>query len=72
MNGVAWKIRAAMPLHVAAAALLAWLAVNVFGDGMLGWGIALGLLMVVAVILGLLLESGLVKSMTMLPGSRAT
>ena len=69
MNGVAWKIRAAMLLHVAAAALLAWLAVNVFGDGMLGWGIALGLLMVVAVILGLLLESGLVRRLNLLRGS---
>ena len=69
MNGVAWKIRAALLLQVAAAALLGWLAVNVFGDGIQGWGMAFGLLVLVAVIVGLLLESGLVKRLNSLRGA---
>jgi methyl-accepting chemotaxis protein len=68
MNGVVWKLRAAMLLQVAAAALAAWLAVNVFGGGMQGWGIAFALLVVVAIVLGVLLEGGLIGRLNRLRG----
>ena len=68
MNGLAWKLRAAMLLQLAIAALAGWLAVNVFGGGMQGWGIAFGLLVAASVILGLLVESGLVKRVNSLRG----
>ena len=60
MGGVAWKIRAAMLLQVAAAALAAWLATGVFGGGLNAWLAALGILVVLALILGLLVEKNLV------------
>ncbi|MCB1943674.1 MAG: methyl-accepting chemotaxis protein, partial [Candidatus Accumulibacter sp.] len=60
MGGVAWKIRAAMLLQVAAAALAAWLATGVFAGGLNAWLAALGILVVLALILGLLVEKNLV------------
>ena len=68
MNGVSWKLRGTMLLLVACAGLAAWLAVNVFGGGMQGWSIAYGLLVVVAVVLSLLIESGLVRRLNSLRG----
>lgn len=68
MNGVSWKLRGTMLLLVACAGLAAWLAVNVFGGGMQGWSIAYGLLIVVAVVLSLLIESGLVRRLNALRG----
>lgn len=68
MNGVAWKLRAAMLLQLAAAVLAAWLALNVFGGGMQGWGIAFGLLIAAYVIVGLSVEAGLVRRLNALRG----
>jgi methyl-accepting chemotaxis protein len=59
MGGVAWKIRAAMLLQVAAAALAAWLADTLFGGGLNAWLMALGLLALLALVLGVVLEKGL-------------
>jgi methyl-accepting chemotaxis protein len=59
MGGVAWKIRAAMLLQVAAAALAAWLADKLFGGGLNAWLMALGLLALLALVLGVVLERGL-------------
>jgi len=66
MGSVAWKVRAAMLLQVVAAALAAWLAVNVFGGGAQGWGIAFGLLALIAVAQGALLEHSLVRRLNTL------
>lgn len=60
MRGVAAKIRIAMLLLVGGAALLGWCAQNVFGGGAQGWGIALVLLVALAVVFSLLLEGVLV------------
>ncbi|WP_313952758.1 methyl-accepting chemotaxis protein [Accumulibacter sp.] len=60
MGGVAWKIRAAMLLQVMAAALAGWLGNGVFGGGVNGWLLALGVLVVISLVLGLLLEKSLV------------
>lgn len=61
MKGVAWKLRFAMMLQLAACALTAWFALNVLGGGIQGWGIAFGALAVVFVIVGRLLENGLLR-----------
>ena len=42
MSGVAWRMRAALALQVAAAALFGWLGNGVFGGGLYGWLAALG------------------------------
>jgi methyl-accepting chemotaxis protein len=68
MNGVAWKVRAAMLLQVVVAALCGWLAVNVFGGGLQAWGIAVGLLAVTAIALCLLVESDLIGRLNGLRG----
>jgi len=68
MNGVSWKLRGAMLMQVACAVLAAWLAANVFGGGMQGWGLAVGLLVVVSIALVLLVESGLVQRLNALRG----
>ena len=60
MGRVAWRLRAAIFLQVAVAVLSGWLAINVFGGGMAGWGIAFALLAIVAVVFCLLLERSLV------------
>ncbi|MCP5228363.1 methyl-accepting chemotaxis protein [Accumulibacter sp.] len=60
MAGVAWKIRAAMLGMVAAAAVAGWLASNVFGGDGKAALIAIGFLVLVAVVLGLILEKSLV------------
>ncbi|HRF72936.1 MAG TPA: methyl-accepting chemotaxis protein [Accumulibacter sp.] len=60
MGGVAWKIRAVMLLQVAAAALAAWLATAVFGGGINAWLVAVGVLVLLSLALGFLLESNLV------------
>ncbi|WP_295486999.1 methyl-accepting chemotaxis protein [Accumulibacter sp.] len=49
-----------MLLQVAAAALAAWLATGVFAGGLNAWLAALGILVVLALILGLLVEKNLV------------
>jgi methyl-accepting chemotaxis protein len=69
MNGVARKLRVVMLLQLVAAAVSAWLAVNVFGGGTQGWGIAFGLLAVVAIALGLVLENGLIGRLNRLRGA---
>ncbi len=61
MNGVAWKFRAAMLLQLVCASVAAWLAVNVFGGGALGWSGAFAFLVVVSAILALLIESEIVR-----------
>ena len=61
MNGLAWKIRLLVLVQLLAAILVGWLASNVFGGGTQGWGIAAGLLVVIAVASSMLLESSLVK-----------
>lgn len=68
MKGVAWKFRAAMLLQLAASGLAAWVAVNVFGGGIQGWGIAFGMLLVVCVISSRVLESGLLRRLNSLRG----
>jgi methyl-accepting chemotaxis protein len=60
MSGVTWRMRAAMALQVAAAALLGWLGNGVFGGGLYGWLAALGLLAVVTVVLAAFLERSVV------------
>jgi methyl-accepting chemotaxis protein len=60
MSGVTWRMRAAMALQVAAAALLGWLGNGVFGGGLYGWLAALGLLAVVTVVLAAFLEMSVV------------
>jgi methyl-accepting chemotaxis protein len=57
-----------MLLQLAAAALAGWLALNVFGGGLQGWGIAFGLLVAVSVIVGLSIETGLVRRLNSLRG----
>ena len=61
MTGLAWKIRGAMLLLVGIAGASAWLAINVFGGGGQGWGIAAGLLAAVAIAIALVIETGLVR-----------
>jgi methyl-accepting chemotaxis protein len=66
MNGVAWKIRAAMLLQVAAAALAGWLGHLVFGGGLYGWLGALALLLFLASLISLLIERNLLGRLAVL------
>jgi len=59
MSGVAWKIRAAMLLQIAATALAGWLGHSVFGGGLYGWLGALVLLLLLAGLISLLVERNL-------------
>ena len=69
MNGVAWKLRGAMLLQVAMAAVAGWLAVNVFGGAVQGWVIAFGLLVALSIALGWALEHGLIRRLNLLRGT---
>ncbi len=60
MSGVAWRIRVAMLLQVAAAALAGYLGNAVFGAGIYGWLGALGVLVLVAAVIAWLVERHLV------------
>jgi len=60
MSGVAWRIRVAMLLQVAAAALAGYLGNAVFGAGLYGWLGALGVLVLVAAVIAWLVERHLV------------
>lgn len=66
MNGVAWKIRAAMLLQVIAAALAGWLGHAVFGGGLYGWLGALAVLLLLAGVIAGLLERNLVGRLEVL------
>ena len=66
MNGVAWKIRAAMLLQVIAAALAGWLGHAVFGGGLYGWLGALAVLLLLAGVIAVLLERNLVGRLEVL------
>ncbi len=66
MNGVAWKMRAAMLLQVAAAALAGWLGHAVFGGGLYGWLGALALLLLLAGLISLLIERNLLDRLAVL------
>lgn len=72
MSGVSWKIRVALALQLAAAALLGWLASGVFGAGLYGWLAALGLLAVVTAVLAAFLEMSVVGRLKRLQGVIAT
>ena len=61
MNGVTWKFRAAMLLQVVTATFSAWLASNVFGGGVQGWGSAFCFLVVISVIIAVITERGLIR-----------
>lgn len=61
MTGAASAIRIVMFAQVLVSALAAWLACDVLGGGMLGWGLGFALLLVVALVLGLLLQRGFAK-----------
>ncbi len=66
MNGVAWKIRAAMLLQVIAAALAGWLGHAVFGGGLYGWLGAVAVLLLLAGVIAVLLERNLVGRLEVL------
>ncbi len=66
MSGVAWKIRAAMLLQVAAAALAGWLGHLVFGGGLYGGLGALALLLLLAGLISLLIERNLLDRLAVL------
>ncbi|MBK7952832.1 MAG: methyl-accepting chemotaxis protein [Candidatus Accumulibacter sp.] len=72
MNGVAWKIRAAMLLQVIAAALAGWLGHAVFGGGLYGWLGALAVLLLLAGVIAVLLERNLVGRLEVLREVLAT
>jgi methyl-accepting chemotaxis protein len=66
MRGVAWTIRAAMLLQVLAAALAGWLGLGLFGGGLYGWLGALGGLVVLALLIGLVVERRLLGRLEVL------
>lgn len=66
MSGVAWRIRVAMLLQVAAAALAGYLGNAVFGAGIYGWLGALGVLVLVAAVIAGLVERHLVGRLEVL------
>ncbi len=66
MSGIAWKIRAAMLLQVAAAALAGWLGHSVFAGGPYGWLGALALLLLLAGLISLLVERNLLGRLAVL------
>ena len=61
MGGVAWKIRAVMLFQLVAAGVVGYLANSVLGGGLDAWMGALGVLLLVAIGLGLILERSLVR-----------
>ena len=61
MNGVAWKIRILMLLQAAVATFAGWLGFEVLGGGSFGWGGALILSVVVALLLSLVIQKGLAR-----------
>ena len=69
MSGLAWKFRAALLVQVIAAALSAWAAVAFFDGTFVGWSIALGLLVAASVVMGFLVESGLLRRINALRGA---
>jgi methyl-accepting chemotaxis protein len=66
MRGVAWTIRAAMLLQVLAAALAGWLGIGLFGGGPYAWLGALGVLVVLALLVGLVVERRLLGRLQVL------
>jgi methyl-accepting chemotaxis protein len=60
MNGVAWKIRILMLLQVVLTAFAGWLGIEVLG-GVLGWMLALGLSIAVALLLSVVIQTGLAR-----------
>ncbi len=68
MNGVAWKIRILMLLQVLLGAFAGWVGGYVLGGGVLGWGVAIGLSVVIALLLSLVIQRGLVRRLNELRG----
>ena len=67
MNGVAWKIRILMLLQVVLTAFAGWLGIEVLG-GVLGWMLALGLSIAVALLLSVVIQTGLARRLNELRG----
>jgi methyl-accepting chemotaxis protein len=66
VNSVAWKIRILMLLQVPVAALAGWFGSEVLGGGGVGWGVAIALMVVVALLFSLVIQVGLAKRLNAL------
>jgi methyl-accepting chemotaxis protein len=69
MSGVAWKIRILMLLQVLLGTFAGWLGSEVLRGGVLGWGFALGLSVVFALLLSFVVQKGLVRRLNALRGA---
>jgi len=69
MNGMAWKIRVLMLLQVLLGTFAGWLGSEALRGGVLGWGVALGLSVVFALLLSVVVQRGLVRRLNELRGA---